>query len=478
MTTSLIEQPKNASRFAGRWIRKETVVASAILIGCLPMLPLHLKHCWERPQYQFFPIVLCVAVWLIWKRWPAKSAVAEQGKANRLQVMLVTASAALLTAATVLFSPWLSAIAAVLITAGFMMQFGGTAWPRLLPAWALLWFTVRLPGSLDTLVRTKLQLLTSKASSLTLDLFGFDHLMEGTVLDFPNHRLFVDEACSGVQSLFAMLAFTAMYSVWARRPAVIAGLLMLSAVFWTGVMNIVRVSTIAVAFEQWEVDLSSGWQHETLGMALFAVSLAMIASTDRLLQFFLNAIHDDDNPMGQRWDWLVAVPKWGRASADSHPNDDSRRDQIAAKQSAMRGPFHSWCCAAVFLLLGAGQGWLLSLPNVWASISTAAEVAVPIDKEFLAQEYGEWRLVSFDSQQRDVDNNVGQFSKIWTYQSPEYSAIVSFDYPFKGWHELTECYRNIGWRVFGRTVCLPAGPNRRCGGSVALRHLRIGKADG
>lgn len=458
MTTATIENPKPASHGTHRWSRKDVIVAAAITIGCLPMLPLHLKHSWERPQYQYFPVVLCVAAWLIWTRWSSTAANDNTRTLKRLQILFMLAVAGLLVCATLLFSPWLSAIAAVLVTACLMMQFGGAAvWPRLLPAWALLWFAVRLPQSLDTMLRGKLQLLTSKASSLTLDLFGFDHLMEGTVLDFPKQRLFVDEACSGVQSLFAMLAFTAMYAVWARRPAIVAGLLMLSAVFWTGVMNIVRVSSIAVAFQQWEVDLSSGWQHETLGMALFAVSLTMIASTDRLLRFLFDPIDDEDNPLSQFWDGLVTAPHWNRENTNtdarivSGSQPKPKKREVPPKR-ANRGPFHSQSLAAVFLVLGAGQAMLLMKPNVWAGAAAADAVAKPIDKDFLAQEYGHWKLAGFRKEQRDADNNQGEFSKVWTYRSSEYAVIVSFDYPFGGWHDLTECYRNIGWVITDKTI--------------------------
>ena len=42
----------------------------------------------------------------------------------------------------------------------------------------------------------------------------------------------------------------------------------------------------------------------------------------------------------------------------------------------------------------------------------------------------------------------GQRSDAWTYRSREgLRALASLDQTFPGWHELTTCYRNLGWRI-------------------------------
>jgi hypothetical protein len=39
------------------------------------------------------------------------------------------------------------------------------------------------------------------------------------------------------------------------------------------------------------------------------------------------------------------------------------------------------------------------------------------------------------------------FSHIWQYQKGGTLATISFDYPFFGYHDVTVCYRNAGWKI-------------------------------
>src|SRR5690606_33803049 len=119
---------------------------------------------------------------------------------------------------------------------------------------------------------------------------AIEHLADGNVLLFPHASLFVEEACSGVVSLLAIVACGGILAVWWRRSLIHAACLIVTAVFLAGAMNVVRVVTIALALEKAGVNLSTGWRHETLGLVVFAVSLVGLFSLDRLLSFFLGPI--------------------------------------------------------------------------------------------------------------------------------------------------------------------------------------------
>src|SRR5262249_1081986 len=99
-------------------------------------------------------------------------------------------------------------------------------------------------------------------------------------------RLMVEEACSGINSLFAMLACALFFVIWARRPVVRGTLLVLAAVGWVLLANIARVVIIAVAHTRFGWDLVAGGPPDLRGWGLFAITLLLIWSTDRLLMFF------------------------------------------------------------------------------------------------------------------------------------------------------------------------------------------------
>src|SRR5580698_4662602 len=191
-----------------------------ILAGAfLPRL-LGLAHeLWIRPQYQFFPLVLIGSVVL------ARERLRDLTNFRPGPSVLVYAAAgvcwALLGFAGLLNSYWLAGVATLTGLAAVIFAFGGRAlfW-RLAPVWLYLWLAMPLPLGQDNLLVRALQPTTTEASSRLLDLIGVPHVREGNLVTIPGKRLFVDESCSGIHSLYSALACTAFLAIWLRRGAV------------------------------------------------------------------------------------------------------------------------------------------------------------------------------------------------------------------------------------------------------------------
>ncbi len=111
------------------------------------------------------------------------------------------------------------------------------------------------------------------------------HLTEGNVIKITSRPLMVEEACSGVSSLFAVVGVTLFYVLWTGRKPVAAALLVLAASFWVVLGNIARVVAVVFAEATWGIDLASDWRHEVGGFVIFAAVLGLTLSTDRLLRF-------------------------------------------------------------------------------------------------------------------------------------------------------------------------------------------------
>ena len=58
-------------------------------------------------------------------------------------------------------------------------------------------------------------------------------------------------------------------------------------------------------------------------------------------------------------------------------------------------------------------------------------------------------------QSRAKDNTWGEYSRVWTYRGPGRVDMISLDYEFIDWHELTDCYRGQGWKLMSREVIMP-----------------------
>ena len=182
---------------------------------------LHLRNLWRyRPHYEFFPLVLAAAAWLIWRRWPRGAA--ERSRLTRmLGTLLLLLGFGMLTGAVLLVSPWLGAIAAVLSLGGVLLALKGrAAWRELTGPWLLLWLVIPPPMALDSELMHVLQSVTARTTSGLLELLHVDHLLAGHVFRLPDRKLFVAEACSGVHSQLVLIAISVVLAILWRRSLV------------------------------------------------------------------------------------------------------------------------------------------------------------------------------------------------------------------------------------------------------------------
>src|SRR5262249_44356762 len=106
----------------------------------------------------------------------------------------------------------------------------------------------------------------------------------------PERRLFVEEACSGIYSLFVGLTATLFYVLWVRRGWLMSLLLFGAAIAWVMVCNVVRIVTTAVLWYRWGLDINSGWKHEVFGLLIVVLPVGLIFSTDCLFESMFGAV--------------------------------------------------------------------------------------------------------------------------------------------------------------------------------------------
>ena len=77
----------------------------------------------------------------------------------------------------------------------------------------------------------------------------------------PSKQLFVDEACSGIVSVISIVACAAIFGVWRRRRALHTILMMAAAAGWAMLLNVVRITSIALAEVWYKLDWTEGTPH-------------------------------------------------------------------------------------------------------------------------------------------------------------------------------------------------------------------------
>jgi hypothetical protein len=76
------------------------------------------------------------------------------------------------------------------------------------------------------------------------------------------------------------------------------------------------------------------------------------------------------------------------------------------------------------------------------------DVTVDFEKGDMPELVDSWKQVRYEMQDRSIGSDLGQRSDVWQFESPNIPAVVaSLDQTFPGWHELTTCYTNQGWKL-------------------------------
>lgn len=457
MTTSLASAPDQVEGRL-RLDLSSVILAAGALVAYAPLLTAHAGNLARHPEYHFAPFVLVAVVGLLWTRW-AQSPAADGLHAGRRRLWMGIAGVVawlILAAATVLQSPLFAAASANLaIGCLFLYLAGYRRITNLFGIWCLLWLLFPPPFGLDKDLIQFLQRISSRASGDLLDLVGINHLMAGNVVQLPGRELFVDEACSGIVSVMAVISCSLMFAVWKNRSLFHTLLLVVSGVGWAVVMNIGRIFTIAFAADAMSIDLSTGWQHQALGLLGFSLVFGAVASTDAILCFLLDPIE-----ASELWRFEAernpAILIWNRLVAFANPHLGEQQPVESSDQPISRGlQFGGRSAAGVagaFALLGFFQLGMLDWK--WAGNQPVVQ-ALAVNEAVLPDELGPWQRGSFEEVQRDAASIFGEHSRVFTYQNAESKLrlVAALDFPFSPpWHNLCGCYEGSGWTLLEQSV--------------------------
>jgi exosortase len=134
---------------------------------------------------------------------------------------------------------------------------------------------------------------------------GIAFLRSGTALYsvYGDYALEVADPCSGIRSLLAMTAITALYAYMTQRTLVRKWILFLMAVPLAMVGNMVRILTISLVSEAFGNEVGAGLYHDFSGYMIF------LAITIPLMIWVGNLIDSDFRRQVQKWKDALSHPR-------------------------------------------------------------------------------------------------------------------------------------------------------------------------
>jgi exosortase len=253
-----------------------------LLIGCFAPVLGRLIRQWDHdPDMGHGFFVPLVAGFIIWQRRDELAAV--EPEPNMWGLVLVALGALQLMLGTLgaeLFTARLSFVVSLI---GVVWFLGGTVMLKKLafPLF-LLFFMIPIPAIIYSSLTLKLQIFASKLADEALTLLSIPVYREGNILDLPNQRLSVVEACSGIRSLLSLTFLSLVYGYFFEKKTWVRVVLFFSTIPIAIIANGSRV-TITGIMTQVDPKLAEGFFHEAQGWVIFMVALAILLLFHQLM---------------------------------------------------------------------------------------------------------------------------------------------------------------------------------------------------
>ncbi len=243
---------------------------------------------WVSDDQGHGPIVLGIACWLIWRRWPA---LMDTSAAARTAPVLGWALLVLSVAAYTLGRSqgiWIFEVgSAIGIVAATVLILRGLRHLRLI-AFALffMFFMIPLPGAVVDALTQPMKMAVSYMAEQVLHAAGYPISRTGVILQIGPYQLLVADACAGLHTLFTLEALGLLYLNIVRSASLfrnVALAILIVPISFTA--NVIRVIVLTLITYHFGDEAGQGFLHGFAGMVLFLSALSLIIAVDSMLRF-------------------------------------------------------------------------------------------------------------------------------------------------------------------------------------------------
>jgi exosortase B len=243
---------------------------------------------WLSDEQGHGPIILGVAAWLVYQKWPQLIAY-ERGRGGPLGWVLLGVGLVLYALGRsqeiLLFEigsfVWvLAAIVVILRDAGALRL----VW---FPLFFLI-FMVPLPGAVVDALTLPMKMAVSYVAETVLYWFDYPIARKGVILHIGQYQLLVADACAGLHTLFTLEALGLLYLNLVRHSSALrnVGLAILIVPIAFGA-NVVRVIVLTLVTYHFGDEAGQGFVHGFAGIVLFLTALVLVISTDSALRWLI-----------------------------------------------------------------------------------------------------------------------------------------------------------------------------------------------
>jgi len=245
---------------------------------------------WNSEEQAHGPIVLVVALFLIWQQRAIfladTSSPPTRGQATTGWTLLIVGllAYALGRSQDILIFEVGSQIPVIL--GALLITLGTKAVRALWFALFFLVFMIPLPGFVVDAATGPLKQYISIIAEQVLYAAGYPIARSGVTLTVGPYQLLVADACSGLHSMFSLSAMGLLYLYLMQRTSVARNLFIMAAILPIAfVANVVRVMVLVLVTYHLGDEAGQGFLHGFAGIMLFIIGLLFLFVLDWVLGF-------------------------------------------------------------------------------------------------------------------------------------------------------------------------------------------------
>jgi exosortase len=280
--TQVVQSPKPSVLHDLLW---PGFLAVSVLAAYTPTALSLIEGPWQTEQEGHGPLIIAASLWLVWQsRERLKSAVISPAPVmgwiallgGLVLMFLARLQQGLLTVETFSIIPVI--VGCILISAGWSVL-RTLAFPI-----GVLLFAVPMPDWLIDAATVPLKVFISNMVTNILYAADYPIAQNGVMIMIGTYQLLVKDACSGMNSIFALSAIGVFYAYAFRWSERVRSLILLASIIPITILaNFIRVIALVLIAYYGGPDMLEGIVHDLTGISLFVVAVVLLFVLDAIL---------------------------------------------------------------------------------------------------------------------------------------------------------------------------------------------------
>ena len=254
----------------------QALVLAGLLGAAYARVGASLWETWStNDNYSHGPLVPLASLALVWLRWPRLRALAVQPASSGLWLLAAGCLMLVLGLRMDVFA--LQGWSLLVVLLGLTLTFFGVPILHML-AFPILYlaFMLTFPPVVMNTLSFALKSFATAGAAGAAELLGVAMRRDGMQIYFASGELSIENPCSGLRSLIALLATGTLFAYFQRGGLWRRAVVMLAAIPIALAGNMARLLLLFIASDRKGVDWATGRFHDVTGYVMYAVALGLL----------------------------------------------------------------------------------------------------------------------------------------------------------------------------------------------------------